>query len=130
MGVKIEFMSQRQSSFYYPQVLTNVNKAMPVFNEEVFGPVFPIIEIHNDEEAVELINHTKYGLGATIFTSDINRAERLIPQIDDGAVFVNSMVKSDPRLPFGGTKNSGYGRELSKYGIREFVNIKTVFIAE
>jgi succinate-semialdehyde dehydrogenase / glutarate-semialdehyde dehydrogenase len=129
MGAKMEFMTRRWHSVYYPEVLTRVKAGMPVFEEEVFGPVFAIMEINSDEEAIEIINRSKFGLGVSIFTKDIARAEKLIPQIEDGAVFINAMVKSDPRLPFGGTKRSGYGRELSGFGIREFVNIKTVYIA-
>jgi len=103
---------------------------MPAFDEEIFGPVTAVTEFSTDEEAVELINNSQFGLGCSLFTQDLNRAEKLISKISDGAVFINSMVKSDPRLPFGGTKNSGYGRELSYYGLREFTNIKTVYIAE
>jgi len=108
--------------------MTGVRPGMPVFDEEVFGPVAPVITAQNTEEAISLANGTKYGLGATIFTNDIERAKRLIPEFPDGAVFINELVKSDPRLPFGGTNLSGFGRELSVQGIREFVNIKTVFI--
>jgi succinate-semialdehyde dehydrogenase/glutarate-semialdehyde dehydrogenase len=114
--------------FYPPTILTQVKKGMPVYDEEVFGPVVPIIEVKNEVEAIRVANDTVYGLGATIFTKDLARAKRLIPQIEAGNVFVNSMVKSDPRVPFGGIKRSGYGRELSSYGIKEFVNIKNVHI--
>jgi len=114
--------------FYPPTVLTKVKKGMPVYDEEVFGPVAPIIEFANEKEAIRIANDTPYGLGATLFTSDMARAKHLIPQIEAGNVFVNGMVKSDPRAPFGGVKKSGYGRELSAYGIKEFVNIKNVCI--
>ncbi|MDO8483190.1 MAG: NAD-dependent succinate-semialdehyde dehydrogenase [bacterium] len=114
--------------FYPPTVLTKVKKGMPVYDEEVFGPVAPIIEVANDAEAIRIANDTPYGLGATLFTSDMTRAKRLIPQIEAGNVFVNAMVKSDSRAPFGGVKKSGYGRELSSYGIKEFVNIKNVCV--
>ena len=114
--------------FYPPTVLTKVKKGMPVYDEEVFGPVAPIIEFANETEAIRIGNDTPYGLGATLFTSDMARAKRLIPQIEAGNVFVNAMVKSDPRAPFGGVKKSGYGRELSAYGIKEFVNIKNVCV--
>jgi succinate-semialdehyde dehydrogenase/glutarate-semialdehyde dehydrogenase len=130
LGAKLEFMTRRWHAFYYPEVLTHVKPGMPVFNEEVFGPVFAVTEFTTDQEAVDLINNSRFGLGVTLFTSNTKRAEKLIPLIDDGAVFINAMVKSDPRLPFGGTKKSGYGRELSQFGIREFVNIKTVYISE
>lgn len=114
--------------FYAPTVLTKVTKGMPVYDEETFGPVLPIIVFATEEEAVKIANDTRYGLGATIFTSDMVRAKRLIPHIAAGNVFVNQMVKSDQRAPFGGIKKSGYGRELGVYGIREFVNIKNVAI--
>jgi succinate-semialdehyde dehydrogenase/glutarate-semialdehyde dehydrogenase len=130
LGAKSEFLTRRRQAFYYPTVVTQVKPGMPVFDEEVFGPVATVTEFKTDEEAVDLINNSTFGLGVSLFTRDIQRAERLIPQISDGSVFINSMVKSDPRLPFGGTKNSGYGRELSYYGIREFTNVKTVYIAE
>ena len=114
--------------FYEPTVLTNVTREMPVMLEEVFGPVISVISFQTDEEAVEIANDTPYGLASSIFTKDMKRAEKLIPQIEAGSVFVNEQVKSDPRVPFGGIKKSGYGRELSHYGIREFVNIKNVWI--
>jgi succinate-semialdehyde dehydrogenase/glutarate-semialdehyde dehydrogenase len=109
-------------------MMTEVRPGMPVFDEEVFGPVAPVIVAQDIDEAISLANNTKFGLGATLFTRDIEKAKRLIPEFPDGAVFINELVKSDPRLPFGGTKQSGFGRELSVQGIREFVNIKTVYI--
>ncbi len=119
-----------QSGFFYaPSVLSGVQKGMPAFDEELFGPVLPIITFSTEEEAIALANDTPYGLGATIFTKNMARAEKLAARIDSGCVFINSPVKSDPRLPFGGVKKSGYGRELSHYGIKEFVNIKTVSMA-
>jgi succinate-semialdehyde dehydrogenase / glutarate-semialdehyde dehydrogenase len=130
MGAKAEFLTRRNHAFLYPTIITHVKSGMPLFDEEVFGPVAAVTEFKTEEEAIELINNSTFGLGATLFTHDMNRVEKLIPQISDGSVFVNSMVKSDPRLPFGGTKNSGYGRELSHHGIQEFTNVKTVFIAE
>jgi succinate-semialdehyde dehydrogenase/glutarate-semialdehyde dehydrogenase len=114
--------------FYMPTVLTGVTKGMPVYDEEVFGPVLPIISFKNEEEAIRIANDTIYGLGASIFTSDMEKAKRIIPLIDAGSVCVNDMVKSDLVAPFGGVKHSGYGRELSHYGIKEFVNIKNVWI--
>lgn len=114
--------------FYPPTVLTKVKKGMPVYDEEVFGPVAPVIEVANEAEAIRVANDTSYGLGATLFTNNMEKAKRLIPQIEAGNVFVNAMVKSDPRAPFGGVKKSGYGRELSAYGIKEFVNIKSVCV--
>lgn len=114
--------------FYEPAVLANVTKGMPVYDEEVFGPALPVISFETTEQAVEIANDSDYGLGATIFTRDIDKAQQVAKNIDSGAVFINNPVKSDPRLPFGGVKKSGYGRELSHYGIREFVNVKTVWI--
>ncbi|MCA9334310.1 aldehyde dehydrogenase family protein, partial [Candidatus Saccharibacteria bacterium] len=114
--------------FYEPAVLSGVVKGMPVYDEEVFGPALPVISFKTIEEAVEIANDSDYGLGATIFSKNTNRAQELARRIDSGAVFINSPVKSDPRLPFGGVKKSGYGRELSHYGIREFVNAKTVWV--
>lgn len=115
--------------FFAPAVLSNVKKGMPAFDEELFGPVIPVITFSNEDEAVALANDTPYGLGTTIFTKNTTKAEKLAARIDAGCVFINSPVKSDPRLPFGGIKKSGYGRELSHYGIKEFTNIKTVSVA-
>jgi succinate-semialdehyde dehydrogenase / glutarate-semialdehyde dehydrogenase len=114
--------------FFTPTVLGQVSLSMPVFAEETFGPLTGILSVKNDEEAVEIANATEFGLGASVWSQDIPRAEKLVPKINAGAVFVNKIVGSDPRLPFGGIKKSGYGRELSSYGIREFVNIKSVMI--
>ena len=116
--------------FYLPTVLSGVGKGMPAYDEEVFGPVISILGFTTEEEAVRIANDTQYGLGASLYTKDMARAKRLIPQIDAGNVFVNKMVKSDMRAPFGGVKRSGYGRELSGYGIREFVNVKNVWLAD
>ena len=126
-GARLVLGGVRKKAFYAPTILTDVTTDMPVFNEETFGPAIGVTTFSTEEEAVELINATQFGLGASLFTDDFEKAERLIPQIEDGAVFVNELVKSDPRLPFGGTKHSGYGRELSFFGIREFLNIKTVY---
>ncbi len=101
---------------------------MPVIDEEVFGPVFAVMEANSPEHALELSNKSKFGLGMQLFTASEHSAKLFIQGAEEGAVFVNSMVKSDPRLPFGGTKMSGYGRELSEEGIKEFVNIKTIWI--
>lgn len=128
MGAKVILGGQRKKAYFEPTILGNVTEAMPVFNEETFGPVIGITPFKTDEEAVELSNNSEFGLGVSIFTSDKKRVEKLVPLFDEGAVFVNELVKSDPRLPFGGIKISGYGRELSSDGIKEFVNKKTVFI--
>ena len=127
MGAKLLVGGERKKAFFAPAVLYGVTPRMPVFKEETFGPAIGITIFESDEEAVNLINDSQFGLGVTLFTKDHERAKKLIPKIEDGAVFVNELVKSDPRLPFGGTKKSGYGRELSKFGIREFVNIQTVY---
>lgn len=116
-------------AFYPPTVLADVRKGMPAYDEELFGPVAAIISARDEDEAIRIANDTVFGLGAAVFTRDIERGEHLATQqLEAGACFVNALVKSDPRLPFGGIKESGYGRELSAFGIREFVNIKTVYV--
>lgn len=114
--------------FYPPTILADVASGMPAYHEEIFGPVASVICVEDADEAIRVANDTLFGLGASLWTRDCLLAERLIPEINAGQVFVNSIVKSDPRLPFGGIGKSGYGRELSSYGIREFVNTKTVYI--
>jgi acyl-CoA reductase-like NAD-dependent aldehyde dehydrogenase len=114
--------------FFEPTVLTDVLPAMPAGCEEVFGPVAALIKARDAEEAVQIANNSPYGLGSSLWTADITRAKKIARQIEAGQVFINGMVSSDPRLPFGGVKRSGYGRELSEFGIREFVNIQTVWI--
>ncbi len=116
-------------AFYPPTVLTNVKRGMPAYDEELFGPVAAIIPVKDEEEAIRVANDSRFGLGAAIFTRDVAKGERIAAnEIEAGCCFVNAVVKSDPRLPFGGVKDSGYGRELSHYGIKEFVNIKTVWV--
>jgi succinate-semialdehyde dehydrogenase/glutarate-semialdehyde dehydrogenase len=120
---------QGQGAFYPPTVLTNVKPGMPAYDEEMFGPVAAIISAQNEAEVIKIANDSIFGLGAAIFTGDLARGERMAAEeLEAGCCFVNSFVKSDPRLPFGGVKASGYGRELSHYGIKEFVNIKTVYV--
>lgn len=114
--------------FFEPTVLTEVRSGMPASHEEVFGPVAAMMKVRNAEEAVHIANSSAYGLGCSLWTSDLPSARRLAREIESGQVFVNGMVASDPRLPFGGIKCSGYGRELSEFGIREFMNIQTVWI--
>jgi succinate-semialdehyde dehydrogenase/glutarate-semialdehyde dehydrogenase len=116
-------------AFYPPTVLTHVSKGMPAYDEELFGPVAAIIAVPDEAEAIHVANDSLFGLGAAVFTQDKARGERLAAQeLEAGCCFVNTFVRSDPRLPFGGVKASGYGRELSHYGIKEFVNIKTVYV--
>ncbi|MEJ2658753.1 MAG: NAD-dependent succinate-semialdehyde dehydrogenase [Desulfobacterales bacterium] len=118
-----------KGAFYPATVLSNVRKDMPACDEEVFGPVGAIIIVKDEREAIQVANDSSFGLGAAVFTGDIKRGERIATyELEAGCCFVNAFVKSDPRLPFGGIKSSGYGRELSHYGIKEFVNIKTVYI--
>jgi succinate-semialdehyde dehydrogenase/glutarate-semialdehyde dehydrogenase len=116
-------------AWYPPTVLTQVEPGMPAYDEELFGPVASVILVENEEEAIRVANDTSFGLGAAVFTKDLERGRHIAAtKIRAGSCFVNSFVKSDPRLPFGGIKSSGYGRELSVFGIREFVNIKTVYV--
>lgn len=132
MGAKLICGGKPENSegyFYNPAVVSNVTFDMPVFNQETFGPVIAIVSVKDSNEAIDVANKSIYGLGANLFTSNLEKAEKEIaPMIESGAVFINGPVKSDPRLPFGGIKKSGYGRELSHYGIKEFVNIKTVWL--
>ncbi|MGB3342304.1 MAG: NAD-dependent succinate-semialdehyde dehydrogenase [Aequorivita sp.] len=127
-GAKLEIGGKRQGAYFEPTVLSNVTKDMSVFKEETFGPVLSVTTFKSIDEAIGLSNSSKFGLGVSIFTVNIQKAESLASQFDEGAVFINELVKSDPRLPFGGVKQSGYGRELSEHGIREFLNRKTIFI--
>ena len=128
MGAKVIIGGKRKDAFYEPTIITGVTKDMPVFKEEVFGPVAPVIAFKTFEEAVEISNDTEFGLGVTVFTEDIKGIKEKLHMFDEGAVFINALVKSDPALPFGGVKKSGYGRELAENGIKEFVNVKTVYI--
>lgn len=120
---------QSTGAFYPPTVLTNISPSSPAATEELFGPVASIFAAKDSIEAISIANRSKYGLGSAIFTSDIKRAEHIAEhELDAGICFINSNVFSDPRLPFGGVKESGYGRELSQYGIKEFVNVKTILL--
>jgi succinate-semialdehyde dehydrogenase/glutarate-semialdehyde dehydrogenase len=117
-------------AYYPPTVLTDVRQGMPAFDEELFGPVAAVVSAADEAQAIALANASSFGLGAAVISADLARAERIAAEaLDAGCVFVNEPVRSDPRLPFGGIKDSGYGRELSGYGIKEFVNVKTVFVA-
>jgi succinate-semialdehyde dehydrogenase/glutarate-semialdehyde dehydrogenase len=116
-------------AYYIPTILTGVKKGMPAYDEEIFGPVASIITAENTEDAIRIANDTSFGLGAAVFTKDVQMGKDIAKnKLNAGSCFVNSLVKSDPRLPFGGINQSGYGRELGMFGIREFVNIKTVYI--
>ena len=122
--------SFRKGFFFAPAVIFHPKENMKVLKEEVFGAIAPIIVVKSEEEAIRIANDTEYGLGASIWSRDMERAERVAARIEPGFVAINDMVKSDPRLPFGGVKKSGVGRELSHYGLKEFVNIKTVVVKE
>jgi len=124
MGGKVEGCN------YQPTLLMNVQQGMPTFDEETFGPVLSIITAKDEKKAIWLANASRYGLGGNIWTKDIDRGVALAKQVNSGSVFINSMTKSEPALPFGGAKKSGYGRELSKHGIMEFVNVKTITVTE
>ena len=119
---------QGQGFYYSPTILTDVKPGMPAYDDELFGPVASIIEVNDEEEAIKVANDTIYGLGSAVFTRDLAKAEIIASKLQAGSTFINAFVKSDPRLPFGGIKESGYGRELSSIGIKEFVNVKTVYI--
>ncbi|MBK0370425.1 NAD-dependent succinate-semialdehyde dehydrogenase [Flavobacterium agrisoli] len=119
----------QQDGAYYPAtILADVNPGMVAFDQELFGPVAAICKAENEKHAIELANKSEFGLGSGVFTSDVAKGEQLALQLEAGSSFVNKLVVSDPRLPFGGIKNSGFGRELSGYGIKEFVNIKTIWV--
>jgi len=132
MGAKLLIggeVPKLKGAFYPPTVLSNVLPGMPAFDEELFGPVAAIIKVQDENEGIKVANNTSFGLGAAVFTANVKRGERIAKErLNAGCCFVNESVKSDPRLPFGGINESGYGRELSSIGIKEFVNIKTVYI--
>jgi succinate-semialdehyde dehydrogenase/glutarate-semialdehyde dehydrogenase len=118
----------RDGYFYEPTVIVDVEPGMPMFDDETFGPAAAVVRARDAEHAIELANDSKFGLGGNLWTADIARAKTIAARLESGSVFINGMTASDPRLPFGGVKHSGYGRELSSYGIKEFVNIQTVWI--
>jgi succinate-semialdehyde dehydrogenase / glutarate-semialdehyde dehydrogenase len=131
MGAKVLTGGKRldgAGNYYAPTVLGGVNDQMPVFREETFGPVAAVIRVKDEEEALRVANDSDFGLGSAIFTRDVAKARRMAERIEAGLVFVNGMVASDARLPFGGVKKSGYGRELGEHGIKEFVNVQTVWV--
>ena len=131
-GAKLELGGKKvdsEGAFYPLTILSNVSPGMPAFEEEIFGPVFTVIVANDNDEAISLANKSEFGLGSAIFTRDLEKGEKIAKtELQSGACFVNDFVKSDPRLPFGGIKMSGYGRELSDYGMMEFVNIKTIVV--
>ncbi len=131
MGAKVLIGGKTREGkgyFYEPTILTNVTPDMPVFSDETFGPAAAVIRVRDAEQAIELANDSKFGLSSNLWTRNIDRARELATRIEAGGVFINGMTASDPRLPFGGVKRSGYGRELSSFGIQEFVNVQTVWI--
>lgn len=130
MGAKLILGGKRDGAYYQPSILVDAKPEMPVFNEETFGPLAVIIKFKDFEEAVELSNSTSFGLGVSICTSNVEEALKKEHLFEEGSVFFNQLVRSDPKLPFGGVKHSGFGRELSEDGIREFVNTKTIVIAK
>jgi succinate-semialdehyde dehydrogenase/glutarate-semialdehyde dehydrogenase len=119
-----------QGCFFPPTVVTDTKCGMRLVDEEVFGPIAPIIRVRDEAEAVALANASEFGLGGSVWTRDLAAGERVARQVESGTLFVNSITKSDPRMPFGGVKNSGLGRELSHYGLKEFVNVKGINIYE
>jgi len=129
-GAKLRYGGGQKNTYFEPTLVESDDLDLPVFTEETFGPLLAITSFKNEKDAVGIINRSAYGLGASIFTANLDRFNSMADQIEDGAVFLNDLVKSDPKLPFGGTKRSGYGRELGKEGILEFANIKTVSMAE
>jgi succinate-semialdehyde dehydrogenase/glutarate-semialdehyde dehydrogenase len=128
-GAKLLTGGNRNGSNFTPALLDHVWPGMPAFEEEIFGPVAAMITVKNEQEAITIANANRYGLGASVWTKDLEKGERIAREIESGSVFVNSLMRSDQRLPFGGIKKSGYGRELSEAGIKEFVNTKTIFVA-
>ena len=119
---------ESQGYYYPPTILTGVTPEMRAYHEELFGPVATVMAVRDPDHALKVANDTPFGLGASIWTNNLSKGAAMAARIESGAVFINGMVKSDPRLPFGGVKESGYGRELAGYGIREFVNIQTIWI--
>jgi succinate-semialdehyde dehydrogenase / glutarate-semialdehyde dehydrogenase len=129
-GAQLQFGGAVDGCNFSPSILLNVKKGMAAFNQETFGPLTAVISAKDEQEAIQLANASAYGLGASIWTGDLDKGIALARKIESGAVFINSLVKSDPRIPFGGIKRSGYGRELGRQGILEFTNTKTIVVSE
>ena len=129
-GAQLLLGGIRNGCNFQPSLLLNVHKGMPALDEEMFGPVASVIQAIDEDHAVQIANEHRYGLAASVWTKDIEKGEELAKEINSGSVFINALVKSDPRYPFGGVKKSGYGRELSSFGIKEFMNIKTVYVGK
>jgi succinate-semialdehyde dehydrogenase / glutarate-semialdehyde dehydrogenase len=129
-GAKLLVGGKRNGCNFQATLLDNVRPGMAAFEEETFGPLAAVITAKTEDEAIALANKTRYGLGATVWTQDLKKGERIARELDSGSVLINALMRSDVRLPFGGVKKSGYGRELSEFGIKEFVNVKTISIAE
>ena len=130
MGARLEYGGEIDGCNFKPALLLNVKKGMPAFDEETFGPMAAVILANDESDAIRLANDSRYGLAASIWTRDTQKGIDLAKQLETGGVFINALVKSDPRLPFGGIKKSGYGRELDRHGIMEFVNIKTIAVSQ
>jgi succinate-semialdehyde dehydrogenase / glutarate-semialdehyde dehydrogenase len=128
-GARVVTGGRRDGANYQPAIMDRVAPGMPAFDEEMFGPIAAVIAVKDERNAIDIANQNRYGLGASVWTRDRDRGERVARQVESGSVFVNSLMRSDQRLPFGGIKKSGYGRELSALGIREFMNAKTIYIA-
>jgi succinate-semialdehyde dehydrogenase / glutarate-semialdehyde dehydrogenase len=129
LGARLLVGGRGEGANFRPALLDQVKPGMQAFDEETFGPLAAIVTVSSEEEAIEVANSSRYGLGSSVWTRDLERGERIARQIECGSVFINALMKSDARLPFGGVKKSGYGRELSEFGIKEFVNIKSISIA-
>ena len=128
-GAKLLAGGRGEGANFKPTLLDQVKPGMQAFDEETFGPLAAIITVSSEEEAVDVANSSRYGLGSSVWTRDLERGEKIARQVESGSVFINALMKSDSRMPFGGVKKSGYGRELSEYGIKEFVNVKSISIA-
>ncbi|MFT5821480.1 MAG: succinate-semialdehyde dehydrogenase/glutarate-semialdehyde dehydrogenase [Crocinitomix sp.] len=128
LGAELLLGGEQRNCYHESTILGNVTPEMPAFKEETFGPLAAMIKVKDEKEAFQLSEQSRYGLGVTVCTTNTEKALQMAAEVSDGAYFINELVKSDPRLPFGGTKYSGYGRELAKDGMMEFVNRKTVYL--